>query len=292
MKKLLKYSVTDGLQSLMPILLWVLLPLFYKDSLWADGFIVTYPYQFVGMIFYDILFLSQVKYEEAEHMNIRHHSRTGIFVYGVFWILSYGISVLNWGFIRNVFGLTETYRDIFQFGLASLGTSYMLLAVITLWQYEGKNRQGMILCFFWWILEICACAVISVFNTNLMYVMLLMFLVLIFILTYELNGMCFRFHLFGVKYTVTNLSEQIGMAVVYIFGLNKMGTSDICFLSAYNMMSMCTDVEWDVINSATDKYVTIEAASGKWNEKKMLSQGFIFGTVLSFVSICSVSVCS
>lgn len=49
MKKLLKYSITDGLQSFMPILLWALLPLFYKDSIWVEGLIVTYPYQFVGM---------------------------------------------------------------------------------------------------------------------------------------------------------------------------------------------------------------------------------------------------
>lgn len=74
MKKLLKYSITDGLQSFMPILLWALLPLFYKDSIWVEGLIVTYPYQFVGMVLYNVLFLSQIKYEEAEHLNNRYYS--------------------------------------------------------------------------------------------------------------------------------------------------------------------------------------------------------------------------
>ena len=292
MKKLLKYSITDGIQSFMPILLWALLPLFYKDSIWVEGLIVTYPYQFIGMVLYNVLFLSQIKYEEADHLNNRYYSMTGILLYSIVWITLYAVSVMNWKFIQNILGLTEIYYELFVFSLASMGMSFILMAVITLCQYEDKNKQGMIMCFMWWISEICFCVLFSIFDLNLMTVIILMFGILIFILIYELKGMRFKFCPFGIKYIVTNLSGHIGMAVVYILGLNKMCMSDINFLSAYNMMTICSDVEWDVVDSATDKYVTIETAEGKWNEKTMLFYGFIFGIVLFLVCILSVFICS
>lgn len=55
------------MQSFFPVLLWILIPLFTGDSLWAEGYIVTYPYQFVGAILYNVIFKSQVKLDMDEH---------------------------------------------------------------------------------------------------------------------------------------------------------------------------------------------------------------------------------
>ena len=66
MKRLLKLAGVDALQSFLPVLLWALLPLFTGDPIWAEGYIVTYPYQFVGLILYNIMFKSQAKLDMDE----------------------------------------------------------------------------------------------------------------------------------------------------------------------------------------------------------------------------------
>lgn len=81
MKRLLKLAAVDALQSLFPVLLWMLMPLFLGDSMWAEGYIVTYPYQFIGLMFCNILFKSQMKLDMDEHGKPGDRARTGIILY-------------------------------------------------------------------------------------------------------------------------------------------------------------------------------------------------------------------
>ena len=76
------------------------------------------------------------------------------------------------------------------------------------------------------------------------------------------------------------------MFVVYLFGLRSLCT-DTAMLAAYNLMSMCSDTQWDIVESAVDTHVTLSLSDGAYKERKALWDGFRFGVLLLFtVAVC------
>lgn len=95
MKKLLKYFVTDSIQSFIPVLMWALLPLIFRNTIWAEGYITTYPYQFLYELLYHLIFKSQLKHEKCKHEENNNYALTGIILLSIASILIYVASILN-----------------------------------------------------------------------------------------------------------------------------------------------------------------------------------------------------
>lgn len=284
MKRLLKLAAVDALQSLFPVLLWILMPLFLGDSMWAEGYIVTYPYQFIGLMFCNILFKSQMKLDMDEHGKPGDRAKTGIILYVILWAFVVVVSFMEWDFVKLLFGLDEKYRELFCFSLLSLALSWVLAAVISKKQYEKKN--GLPLTCLWWGIEILGCLLLAKSGYSLMYVFLFMGIILLFVVIRETHGLRLSFSACGIRFVTVHLVSNLGMFVVYLFGLRSLCT-DTAMLAAYNLMSMCSDTQWDIVESAVDTHVTLSLSDGSYKERKALRDGFLFGVLLlSTVAAC------
>lgn len=289
MKKLLKIAGVDALQSFFPVLLWALLPVFTDNSLWAEGYIVTYPYQFIGDILLDVLFKSQIKLDMDEYGKPGDRTKTGLILYGISWLLLILLSFAGWRYVQMLFGFGQEHWEIFQMSLLSLGLSYMLYAIIMKKQYERKN--GAMLTVLWWMIEILSCFLLSVTGNPIIWCIIPMAVFCLGILIPEIKDVQFRFCMNGMRFISVHLVSGIGMFTVYLFGLRNL-CSDPAMLASYNMMSMCSDTQWDIIESAIDKHTTIGVCEGTWKEKKALLEGLLFGFVLFGTAVSCVLACS
>lgn len=289
MKRLLKLAGVDALQSFLPVLLWALLPLFTGDPIWAEGYIVTYPYQFVGLILYNIMFKSQAKLDMDELGKPGDRTKTGIVLYGLSWIILVTISFLSWDCVQMLFGLGAEHKEVFQMSLSSLGLSYIVMAVVTKKQYEKKS--GLSLTISWYATEILGCFLLSKLELPLISCLLFMALFCAAAVMRETGQFRFLFDVRGMKFITVHLVSSSGMFAVYLFGLRNL-CADPAMLAAYNMMSMCSDTQWDIVEGAVDKHTTIGLSEGTWKEKNSLIQGLLFGLILLSASIFCICVCS
>lgn len=289
MKRLLKIAGVDALQSFLPVLLWVLLPLFTGDPIWAEGYIVTYPYQFVGLILYNILFKSQTKLDMDESGKPGNRTKTGIILYGMSWIMLVTVSFLGWDQVQVLFGLSAEHKEVFQMSLPSLGLSYIIMAVVAKKQYEGKS--GLSMTVSWYVSEIFGCFLLSKLGLPVMLCLLPMTLFCIITVIHETGQFEPEFDLKGMKFVTVHLVSSLGMFVVYLFGLRNLCT-DPAMLAAYNMMSMCSDTQWDIVEGAVDKHTTIGISEGSWKERNALFQGLLFGLLLLSTTVSCVLICS
>lgn len=289
MKRLLKIAGVDALQSFLPVLLWTLLPLFTGDPIWAEGYIVTYPYQFVGLILYNILFKSQVKLDMDESGKPGDRTKTGIILYGMSWIVLMTVSFLGWNQVQTLFGLNAEHKEVFWLSLPSLGLSYIIMAVVSKKQYEGKNGPSMTVS--WYVSEIFGCFLLSKLGFPVILCLLPMTLFCITAVILETGQFKPGFDLKGMKFVTVHLVSSFGMFIVYLFGLRNLCT-DPAMLAAYNMMSMCSDTQWDIVEGAVDKHTTIGISEGSWKERNALLQGLLFGLLLLSTTISCVLICS
>ena len=74
----------------------------------------------------------------------------------------------------------------------------------------------------------------------------------------------FRLNVFkGIKYQISSMPSNIGMLIIYLFGLTDINGT-IGFLASYNIMAMCTDTQWDILYSAIDTKTSLEVCNGNY----------------------------
>lgn len=173
--------------------------------------------------------------------------------------------------------------------LLSLGFSYIMMAVITKKQYEGKS--GLPLTMIYYGTEIFSCFLLSRVGYPLILCIIPIAVLCAAMMIREVNGFRFLFDIRGLRFVSVHLVSSLGMFVVYLFGLRRLCTDPV-MLAAYNMMSMCSDTQWDIVEGAVDKHTTIGICDGTWKESKALFEGFLYGVILLVTTAACIFICS
>lgn len=89
------------------------------------------------------------------------------------------------------------------------------------------------------------------------------------------------------RYSLALIGRNIPMGLTYLLGIHDMGVSDLAFLNAYNIVTLCTDTQWDIEASAISIVTTNEICDGKWaaGKRKMYWNAMGYGFVLTLSSI-------
>lgn len=87
----------------------------------------------------------------------------------------------------------------------------------------------------------------------------------------------FGFSVNAFKFSIEPVSYDLGLTITYLFNLSGNG-----FFAEYNMMSLCTDTQWDVLSTGIDTNTTLNVADGKYD--KSLYYIHIVYSVILFVS--------
>lgn len=287
MSKLFKLGFTNGIQSLFPVILWAVLPLLFNDTIYAEGYIVSYPYQYIGMIMYESLVKSQLKYEKKNHISGNRYAVTGLTILYLFSIVVFGGSVALWDSISSVLNLEDEYFRLFCFSVWNLQIDWVLMGVCTLYQYRDNNKSAFLLAMVWHSSKIILLTALGYFIGSYiaMFVVGVLFGIILLILIIRFGVGKYVFNISSIKYGVDGLSSSFGMFVTYVFGIRNMASAGV--LAAYNIMSMCTDTQWDILDSAIDTDTTLSIVDNGYN-KKLFINHLIFSIVLFLSGVATI----
>lgn len=291
LKNLYKIGLTNSIQSFAPVLLWVLAGILFSDSRYSNGYIITYPYQFLSSLLYCILFKAQLKHEIKCKVDNHGSACMGVKILFITYLAVFGLSAACSGSILKILNLDNSNKSIFLFGLSQMFMGWTLCGIVTMKQYDGENKKAFAIVLFWYTSNIiclvlpgiCGIGAESAFTMASIWMFLLL---LAFMHRYcRQSGGTFSLKS-GITYSLYDIPDDIGMLIVYVFSINRMAESSAAVLGAYNMMSMCADTQWDILRSAIDTVGTLKVKAGTFvrSRKKLFLHAAVYSATL-FVSI-------
>lgn len=290
MKRLLFVGLSLSLGSFMPILSWVLMSLVYNEPEFSNGMTYTYPYQFIFMFLVSIFATGQLK-NESRNNKTDDGSKIGIILVFILMLLLSILSICNIGFISSFIGFSSSVSNsAFKYGLIALCIDWAGLCYTNMLQYKNNDKLAAKLIVIWYVVKISSILItsLSVFNyiTGPIFVLVIQFInLMIYTFLYGVPKRI-RFRLTdGIKYSLDSLASCPAMAIIYIFGLHTMGTTDIAVLSAFNAVVLCTDTQWDIQSSAIETVVTGIICDKKFENNRL--KVFMNSVLYSFVLLLS-----
>ncbi len=296
LKSLIRLGAINSIQSLSPILVWTLLGLSLGDVRYSDGFIMTYIYQFIGELIYAVVFKGQLKSETKNNRNNHEASHTGIRLLLIIYTVVFVIQYLFRREILSVMSIKYENEGLFLFGTAQVFMDWILYAIATLYQYDLKNIKSLRIILIWYVSKFaCIITLSRLFCPDL--VMILISIIMYVLLCVLIIRECFKTRVSfsivdGIKYSLYEIPQSIGMTIIYAFGISSMAYRSAAVLSAYNMMSMCTDIEWDIMHSSIDTIGTLKVKGKEFvnNKKSLFRDSAIYAIILILVSALTISV--
>lgn len=298
LKRLYKVGITDSIQSFVPVLLWTLLGIMFRDSKYSSGYIITYPYQYLSSLLFHIIFKAQLKSEVKRKEDNHDNAYTGIKLLFYAYVILFMISVLFRYEILGLLNIDKSNDIIFIFGIAQMFMDWVLYAIIIVEQYDNRNITAFRLVIFWFVSKIVLIIILGANHANtysaLMFTNVYMLIVLYVIICKWCKQKKFVFSIInGLKFSLYNIPSDLGMIIIYTFGISAMSASSEVVLSAYNMMAMCTDTQWDILISANDTIGTIKVKTSEFikSTKRLYCNSIIYSLTLLLSSTVMLTIC-
>lgn len=291
MKQLIKIAATDSLQSLLPILMWYVVGTAYGDTDYFNIFTLTYAYQFIYCIIYYNLVIGTIQYERKKNLDNTDYSHSAILLSALIYLI---INLCIFYNIDNIFiqlNVNSKYTNMYIFSIICLNMDMIVCGICKTLQYKEDNKKAFILTTIYYIIRILLVVISRLVFDNQLYSLILntilLALVVLIICIKHIKIKKIRINIFkGVKYQISTLPNNIGMLVIYLFGLTDINGT-VHFLASYNIMAMCTDTQWDILYSAIDTKTSLEICNGNYEKKKkqMLKQAITYSILLMISSI-------
>lgn len=269
MNKLIKLGASVCFQSVAPIIIFALLGVILGDNRYANGFMITYPFQFVMSLLFMICFKSQLK------SCINNKDESFSQAYGGLCMLVFAYTLLiSFAYmfseeILRLLGFDVWYVFLFRFSLLIMALDWIFYAAVFIFQYKGKNNKAVAYSVVYCagkVSVVMLCGVLSlkgwiVFFSVSVYAALVV--IISIVSNFRIRGIKYSL-LDGIKYSVYNLPSDVCMFFVYVFGINSMSSNSIMVAESYNLMSMCSDTQWDMLGDSIDTYGTLAVSEDRF----------------------------
>ena len=272
MKKLFVIGFGQCFASIIPVLIWTLTGKLYGDA-FVNGMTFTYPYQFLFSLIWNAAFVGSIKFELKKQTGHRNYSQTGILVGTAAGIMLIGLSLRYRTVIAPFLGVTTDIDQwAFLFGLCSMGVDWPALFLGELHSYYGDEKKGTRFIITWYLVKfILVCVtVFPVFNhkTASVFVLSVQSVILILLLWHARPQKLQFAIISSIRHTAGDLVYYLFMLLIYLFGIHDMSVADRSMLAAFNLMTLCTDMQWDVCDLAIDVTVTGSVCDGTFDRQK------------------------
>lgn len=289
LKKIIKIGFTNVMPSIVPILIWTVLSVLYKNNEMSKGFSITYPYQFLFMFLYAISVQGQIK-SEAKNHELGDKANSGILV---FYMASTVVIMLTFIFRKQVLSYYKfdhrDYTEILMYGVIMLVCDYSVYCLTLIKQYREQHKKAFITNVKWYGSRVLVVLIVRCFTSNYKTALIAVICTQIGILA---MFVCrnIRFKKFGIsiieglKYSMSYLPADVLMCFTYVFGYRNVTNIGGEYFTAYNIEALCTDTQWDILDSGIDTAVTTEVCdNGNKNNKHLrlccvLYSLILFGT--------------
>lgn len=288
MKRLFRIGSGLFIFSIIPILSWIVLSYVLGDNRIANVFSITYAIQFV----YSIL-----KYFFASGANIRKEKENNpnavwnsIFWGTIFSIIIFSIPLI---FVDNYIAFfgqeVEFYRIFVIYSIALLLLQTIFSFIIEKLYFEDKEKTANIHLFAFNIINfavlILSCLIIPNILIALLLTLVVLLIYIICLYAWQFEKFKIDFSFFkNFKYDSANIVSSFFMLIIYLFGLKNAFSAGEEYLSALNVIALCTDTQWDILD-AINTVAKVDISKNRFNFKQNLFNAYIYTFVVSLSSI-------
>ncbi len=293
MKRLIRIGSGVFVNSIIPILIWVVLPLILHDDKISNTFSITYSIAFLFMVFKSIF---------ASGANIKKEKEgdKNAVLNGMFWgiVISVAFSLFFLLKIDNFIGFfgedVVFYRPFVIYGFLFNLLQYLISLVSEKLYFEDKEKLANKHLFAFNALSITILVIFTLLIENIMLAMLLsivipaIYVAALFVWQFEKFNIKFNF-LSTIKYESANIFSTILMFIIYFFGLKTVVVSAPEYLAAFNFASICSDAQWDMY-AAVEVAAKVDICKGRFDYKQQMKQGYLYTLFLMATSIVMAAV--
>ena len=296
MKRLLKISLDLALLSFIPIISWFLLSIIIDKNL-INIFTLTYPVQFISYILRSIFSTgANISKEKDKNENA---VMSGIFLGVIVSIFIFCFILFNIDSYINFMSMDIKIYKIFTiYSVIEIFLQTILMFILDKLYYEEENVLANKYSFIFNCISLFVLVFISLITKNQVLIItvtlffLSVFVGIIFFKAFKNHKFKFSLNLLNcIKYNSVELSSDIFLLLVYLFGFSNTFEFGEKYVAALTFATLITDTQWDTFNAITT-VAQIDISKGNFNYKEHRKNAYklvaiLLGSVfLLFITLC------
>ena len=296
MKRLLKISLDLALLSFIPIISWFLLSIIIDKNL-INIFTLTYPVQFISYILRSIFSTgANISKEKDKNENA---VMSGIFLGVIVSIFIFCFILFNIDSYINFMSMDIKIYKIFTiYSVIEIFLQTILMFILDKLYYEEENVLANKYSFIFNCISLFVLVFISLITKNQVLIItvtlffLSVFVGIIFFKAFKNHKFKFSLNLLNcIKYNSVELSSNIFLLLVYLFGLSNTFEFGEKYVAALTFATLITDTQWDTFNAITT-VAQIDISKGNFNYKEHRKNAYklvaiLLGSIfLLFITLC------
>ena len=272
MNRLLRISFNTLLNSLLPILMWVLLGEIVDRSI-VNIFTITYSVQFIYTLLVAIFGTGANITTEKEKINdiVDSNILLGIFI--TFLItLFFSLNINSYLNFMNLDPTNYSKYCIYSLGVMFFQTVIRLLCEKLYFKDENKKANKITTLFNIEniIFIILFSLILNSSDLSIALTLILDFFITIYLVITNISKLSFNFKIWkNIKYVSNDIFDSIGMFIIYFIGQRTTFEFGTMYLIDMNFETLITDAQWDMSYSIITS-ATIDASRDKLNYKESL----------------------
>ena len=296
MKRLLKISLDLALLSFIPIISWFLLSIIIDKNL-INIFTLTYPVQFISYILRSIFSTgANISKEKDKNENA---VMSGIFLGVIVSIFIFCFILFNIDSYINFMSMDIKIYKIFTiYSVIEIFLQTILMFILDKLYYEEENVLANKYSFIFNCISLFVLVFISLITKNQVLIItvtlffLSVFVGIIFFKTFKNHKFKFSLNLLNcIKYNSVELSSNIFLLLVYLFGFSNTFEFGEKYVAALTFATLITDTQWDTFSAITT-VAQIDISKGNFNYKEHRKNAYklvaiLLGSIfLLFITLC------
>lgn len=290
MKEYLKRMIQLGeitiINSLTPILTWVLLGFIANNKNLINIFSLTYSVQFLPYMFLALFVTGNIIGNKKKILD-NGYIYSGIIVSNVIAFIVMLITTCNIENAMNFIGIKDqSYTNWFLYSLWFMFLQVPLTQILELLYFENKDNEAKKISFTFNLLY---CATINIIyiciKNELLSVSISIFILAIYIyyqVIKQIKPFKFKFNVFkGTKYQLSVISSNLMMFIIYLFGMKSVFEYSPDFALAVSFCSILTDTQWDMIINSICTVSKVEISNGTCKIKELMSASKIYVMIMA-----------
>ena len=272
MNRLLRISLNTLLNSLLPILMWVLLGEIVDRSI-VNIFTITYSIQFIYTLLVAIFGTGANITTEKEKINdiVDSNILLGIFI--TFLItLFFSLNINSYISFMNLDPTNYSKYCIYSLGVMFFQTVIRLLCEKLYFKDENKKANKITTLFNIEniIFIILFSLILNSSDLSIALTLILDFFITLYLVITNISKLSFNFKIWkNIKYVSNDIFDSIGMFIIYFIGQKTTFEFGTMYLIAMNFETLITDAQWDMSYSIITS-ATIDSSRDKLNYKESL----------------------
>lgn len=275
MNRLLRISFNTLLNSLLPILMWILLGEIINKNI-VNIFTITYSFQFIITLLVSIFGTGANITAEKEQIKdiIDSNILLGTLVIFIIVIL-FSVNVDSYIKFMNL--EPNVYREYCIYSFILMLYQSVIRLVCEKLYFKNENKKANKITTLFNLTNLIIVVVMSLLLkntiTSIITTLIVDFAIVAYIVISNISKITFKIYLKdNIKYVSNDIFDLFGMFIVYFIGQRITFGFGTMYLVAVNFEAMITDAQWDMSYSIITA-ATIDASKDELNYKESIRNG-------------------